>query len=149
MIPVDTYRDAFRAFLAQGMTHSEALDQFETSEFMAAVLMQVENREGLELFNLYCLAHREKSNEYDMEKALELWLAGWTSETPHVTQIDVMSWYWRAPSKRRGRPGRRYLSTNQAYNAMKRHGKSHNGVVTKTGLNGASPSASIQEGGDQ
>lgn len=76
---------------------------------------------------------RMDTDDRDMEQALALTDAGWTSEdprainSPHLPapktiweKTPVMSWYWRAPSKRAGKPGRRYLSTNQAFRAMQR-----------------------------
>jgi len=126
MNPIDTYRDAFKAMLKSGMTPLEALHEFETEKFNAALLEELEIRKGdawhdaNSLLSLAARAGREESNQREMEKAIELWLAGWTSETPHSTQEDVMSWYWRRLPRRKGKPGRRYLSTQQAYNAMKR-----------------------------
>ena len=82
------------------------------------------DREMLEILSRQ--DHQER-NAQDMEKALELSAAGWTAEiekhhTPHpfTGSVDVMSWYWRAPSKRPGKKGRKYLSTNQAWNAYQR-----------------------------
>ena len=60
-----------------------------------------------------------------------LLLAGWKWELPEIvnrkdgekfTRMDTepWQWYWRAPSKRAGGKGRRYLSTNQAFNALQR-----------------------------
>lgn len=57
--------------------------------------------------------------------------AGWRYELPEIVNrkegeppakhfTEPWQWYWRAPSKRKGHPGRRYLSTNQAFNAMNR-----------------------------
>lgn len=63
---------------------------------------------------------RREMNERDFEQASALWAAGWTAETPHATQEDIMSYYWRRPGKRKGKKGRLFLSTNQAYNAMTR-----------------------------
>ncbi len=76
---------------------------------------------------------RMDRDDADMEQALELTSAGWTSEDPRAVnsphlpppkniweKTAVMSWYWRAPSKRKGKPGRKFLSTNQAWRAMKK-----------------------------
>lgn len=60
----------------------------------------------------------------DLETAAELKAAGWTPEpvTPHS---PLMSWYWRRPGKRAGRPGRLFLSPTMALNALrKRQGPS-------------------------
>lgn len=61
---------------------------------------------------------RREMNERDFEQAAALWAAGWKAETPHRTQEDIMSWYWRRPPKRKGQKGRLFWSTNQAHNAM-------------------------------
>lgn len=54
-------------------------------------------------------------NERDFVKAQALWDAGWTAETPHASQEDIMSYYWRRPGKKPGKKGRLFLSTDQAY----------------------------------
>jgi len=140
--PIDTYRDSFLAFVAGGMTHSEALDQFDRKEWNAALVaelslirlnpktLNMEVHDGLPpLLSLDSMAGREQADQKDMEQAIELWGAGWTSEVPDCfrhnsrdfwRQCPVMSWYWRRPSRRQGKPGRKYLSTNRAWMAMKR-----------------------------
>ncbi len=56
--------------------------------------------------------------------------AGWQFELPEMVnpgfrmETEPWQWYWRSPPKRVGRKGRRYLSTNQAFNAMQRQIKS-------------------------
>jgi hypothetical protein len=80
-----------------------------------------------EMLDIYARAAYKESNDAQMEKALELSAAGWAPElhdghTPHpfTGQVSVMSWYWRRPGKRPGKPGRLFRSTDQAYNALKR-----------------------------
>lgn len=70
-------------------------------------------------------AHKNYNNE-DMEKALQLSEAGWQAEIkehhiphPYTGCVDVMSWYWRSPPKRKNSKGRLFLSTSQAWNAFK------------------------------
>jgi hypothetical protein len=64
-------------------------------------------------------------NEHDLDtQAYELWGAGWTSH-PQSKGAKVMSWYWRQPPRRPGKPGRLFLSTNQAFNAMKNEQNEH------------------------
>lgn len=143
----DTYRDSFLQFLAQGMTHREAMECFDREELQRAcneelisgaaahrfnmATMQSETISGeLCLFDLVVKAEFEKRNSIDSEsgsQCLALWQAGWTSEDISPPKDDsfwgqtqLMSLYWRAPSKRPSKPGRRYLSTNQAFNAMKK-----------------------------
>lgn len=80
-----------------------------------------------EMLDIAARASHKESNEAEMEKALELSAAGWTPEiekqhTPHpfTGNVDVMSWYWRRPARRKGSKGKKYLSTNQAWNALKK-----------------------------
>lgn len=62
---------------------------------------------------------RREMNERDFPQAMALWAAGWTAETPHAErQEDIMSYYWRRPGRRKGKPGRLFLSTQQAFNAL-------------------------------
>ncbi len=55
--------------------------------------------------------------------------AGWRFELPEIVNAkegeermgtEPWQWYWRAPAKRVGSNGRKYLSTQQAFNALKR-----------------------------
>lgn len=110
--------DTFRELLKQGLTPLEALRQFDPEDLRAAVFKGLDEG-SMDLFRLAVRANREQMNEADLDQAIELWLAGWTSETPHQTQTDIFSWYWRSPPKRKGK-GRRYLSTQQALNALRR-----------------------------
>ena len=63
-----------------------------------------------------------------------LLMAGWKYELPEITNrkdgenftrmdTEPWQWYWRAPAKRKGSKGRRYLSTNQAFNALNKQSK--------------------------
>ena len=63
---------------------------------------------------------RQESNDNAMPQVRALLAAGWKYELPGDGDYDVWQWYWRSPPKRAGTRGRQYLSTNQAYNAMKR-----------------------------
>jgi len=122
----DTYRDAFQIMLKQGKTPYEALQQFDRDRLNYALrqgIREEDVREAGSLFSLCVAAAIEEQDEKDMEQAIALWLAGWTSETPSPTQERVMSWYWRRPSRRKGKPGRLFLSTNQAFNAMMKEGQ--------------------------
>jgi hypothetical protein len=49
----------------------------------------------------------------------ELISAGWM---PELSDRDLMpfQWAWRRPTKRPGKPGRRFASTGQAYGALQR-----------------------------
>lgn len=141
----DTYRDSFLRLVAQGMTYREAMECFDPAELQAAVRQEMDrgdcrkhqygqiifeaDEEPTTLFDLTVRAEFERRNSLDSndgQQCLALWQAGWTSENANPTsagfwgQPQLMSLYWRAPSKRAGKPGRRYLSTNQAYNALMR-----------------------------
>ncbi len=147
MSPIDTYRDAFLKFIREGMSYAEALEQFDEDEWNRAVMKEMFDHDALldpvtrqwitndsrglpALFQLSILANFQMSSKRDFEEqAVPLMIAGWTSEMPECyrhnsqdpwRQCPVMSLYWRAPSKRPGKPGRKYLSTQQAYNAMKK-----------------------------
>ncbi len=97
----------------------------------SSVLFRLFNADGSldrEMLEIAARCGHKESNAADMEKALELSAAGWSPEiekqhTPHpfTGSVDVMSWYWRSPPKRQGWKGRRYLSTNQAWDALKKH----------------------------
>ena len=147
--PFDALRDSFLKFVADGMTYEEALEQFNEEDFRRAAWNEdtrlirfeeafhlgkielagnhVTNDERMlpSLFDLLVKANGEKRNGVngaDYQQALDLWQAGWKSEAV-TPDGQVMSWYWRAPSKRPPRPGRRYLSTNQAWNALQKLNK--------------------------
>lgn len=122
---VETYREAMRLMIAKGMTPLEALREFDQDKFNAALREELETCYGCgqdegSLLVMVGKAGREEMNEKDMEQAIELWLAGWTSELPNKTQTDVMSWYWRRPPRVAGKQGRLFLSTNQAHRAMRK-----------------------------
>jgi len=46
--------------------------------------------------------------------------AGWLFELPAIQDPEPWQWYWRRPSKVKGKKGRLFMSTNQAYNALMR-----------------------------
>lgn len=145
MKPIDTLKDCFLRFLAEGMSYAEALDEFDRSEINAAINAELERGDSVQvrnpetmmlqnacghetLFDLVVKAEFQKRNERDFnEQAVPLMLAGWTMENPSPSnskdfwrQTQTMSLYWRAPSKRPGKPGRKYLSTNQAFRALQK-----------------------------
>lgn len=131
----DFYRTTFLAMMNGGKSAWEAFQEFDGKDFNRALVEELsssnvhvnpktfthETLDGLpSLLTLSSWASREKMNEEDTEKAIELWMAGWTSEADAKTQKDVMSWYWRRPSKRPGKLGRKFHSTNQAFMALRR-----------------------------
>jgi len=82
-----------------------------------------------EMLSLAARHCHKQGNEAEMEKALKLSAAGWKAEIhpqhtrhPFTGCVDVMSWYWRSPPKRKGN-GRLYLSTSQAFNALVNRGE--------------------------
>lgn len=147
MKPYETYRAAFLRFVANGMTHAEALAEFDIDKWNAAMWEELEvvgrhydtgrhewvNNDGTaSLLDLAALAHLQERNSLDSrdgQQMLDLYQAGWTSEVPDSgkhnsqdpwRQQQIMSLYWRRPPRRAGKPGRKYLSTNQAWQAMHR-----------------------------
>lgn len=110
--------DLFKNLLSQGKTHTEIEAMF-TKEQIREVLFELHDEHSREFLDLLAIAGMEERNTRDMDKAYELWFSGWTSE-PQTPTSQVMSWYWRRPPRTKNRPGRRYLSTDQAYNAMKK-----------------------------
>lgn len=134
----EIYRDSFLKFIAEGMSYREAMECFDPEELQRAVNAELRadvvlaNHPDVKpttLFDMVVRGEFEKRNSIDSksgQQCLALWQAGWTSEcaNPAVPgfwgQTQLMSLYWRAPSKRPGKPGRRYLSTNQAFNAMQK-----------------------------
>ena len=131
----DFYRDAFLDLLAKGFTHFEALETFDRDEWNEAMTAEIMSGDCKQfdrsllhyitasgkpsLLDLAGKAVMESCDREALEQAHELWMAGWTSE-PVTPKSQVMSWYWRRPPRRAGKPGRKYLSTNQAWMALKR-----------------------------
>lgn len=132
--PYDTYLIAFRKFLADGMTYAEAFREFDEEKIRAAAWQEIRDDPASfhsedSLWSMTVRAGWERMNESSKDQCYDLWSAGWTSEVPESArhnskdfwrQLQLMSLYWRAPSKRPGKPGRRYLSTNQAWRAMQK-----------------------------
>ncbi len=134
--PIDTYRDAFLGFLKEGMTHAEALAQFDEGECLQCAMAEMMFRhfhraadgslvasDGRPtLFSLQVEARLEESYQPDSQ-CLDLWSAGWTSENPNPPRpCQTMSLYWRRPPIGKRKQGRRFLSTNQAWMALQRGG---------------------------
>jgi hypothetical protein len=68
-------------------------------------------------FDQFSEVLKEEHDNSELDKALELWGAGWKSETPLKSQTQIMSWFWRRPGPR---GGRLFRSTDQALNALRR-----------------------------
>lgn len=119
----EAYTEMFQLLLKQGKTHLEAYREFDEEKLRKALLDSLDSgppgKRNLALLDLMALAGMEKADEADREQCFELWSQGWTSEkvTP---DSRPMSWYWRSPPKGKRPLGRRYLSTNQAWLAMRR-----------------------------
>jgi hypothetical protein len=108
--------------MAQGKDAYEAVEAFGVPAFHAVMREEFETNSRFMSDPLFDIAveHSRKSCEnWDFAQATDLWLAGWTSEA-QSSNSQVMSWYWRRPARRKNIPGRRYLSTNQAWMAMRR-----------------------------
>lgn len=74
------------------------------------------NHEALNRLSAHYQANQE---DRDFEKAIELWMAGWTSE-PIRPGLRIMSWYWRRPPIGKRPKGRLFLSTDQALNHLRK-----------------------------
>lgn len=61
---------------------------------------------------------RKRSADEAMPQVRALLKAGWQFEIVHENAAEPWQWAFRSPSKRKGKPGRRYASTQQAYNAL-------------------------------
>lgn len=113
--------DQFEAYLREGKTHAEAKSLLSRSDIHEA-MEELGTPDGRMLLDLLARASFEESESLDLDQAMELWAAGWKSESV-TPNSQVMSWYWRSPPKRKGSKGRQYLSTNQAWMAFRRsHG---------------------------
>lgn len=123
----ESYLEIFQLLLAKGMTHAEAMNEFDHRAIGECLLSDDSPPEQKrKLLVLMGKGFREESNQKDLEsQAIPLWLAGWTSE-PGTPPRDVFSWQWRAPAKGKRTQGRKYLSTQQAFNAW---GKLNKGSV--------------------
>lgn len=132
----DEIRTEFLLLLAHGMTHEEAYSCFDKKEFWIGI--RQEDRPEDEENSLLTLASKagfeERNRRNWEEEAVPLMMAGWTIEIPDShrhnskyfwRQQQVMSLYWRRPSRRQGKPGRKYNSTTQAFNAMMREQRSN------------------------
>lgn len=71
-----------------------------------------------------CQCTMLESREAALPQVDALMAAGWTFELPDVSGPEPWQWYWRRPARRKGKKGRKFLSTNQAFNAMLRGAKS-------------------------
>lgn len=69
---------------------------------------------------------QEKTVEYlyctdrDKKQVDDLIVAGFRFEIPTECNAGLAQWYWRAPLTGRARKGRKFLSTNQAWNYLQK-----------------------------
>ena len=117
---IDTYITAFRKFTAEGMTPMEAFAEFDADEWHRLMIDEVNERGTSVMLKLGSSAIQEEYNQGSLTQAYDLWGAGWTSENPGSGPSQPMSWYWRKPPTGKKKLGRRYLSTNQAWNALQK-----------------------------
>jgi hypothetical protein len=64
-----------------------------------------------------CEAGGRHSNAAAMPQVRALLAAGWRVEWPDH-DLDTWQWAWRRPARRPGQPGRRFASTNQAFQSL-------------------------------
>lgn len=62
---------------------------------------------------------REEREDGYLDKAIELWMAGWTSHSVGKND-EIMSWYWRRKPKAGRKKGKLFLSTDQALRALRK-----------------------------
>ncbi len=100
---------------------SPELLHFTTTERLQEFLRAPDSCFNCRSMVLDFLAEKQRAKAYrkDAEQVYALLAVGWTFEIPSVWS-DPLSFYWRAPPKGKRALGRRYLSTNQAFNAMNR-----------------------------
>jgi hypothetical protein len=106
--------------MAQGLSATEAMAEFEKQDLDASTLKALmEDGTSHPLWVLSIQEMRESSHRETLEgQCYELWMNGWTVE-PNGRD-ESWAWYWRRPARRAGQKGRKFLSTNQAFNALKR-----------------------------
>ncbi len=119
-LSVDFYLKLIQSFKAKGLTDGEILQEFNRDDFNKTLRESIEEGED-RLLDFAANAGRDNRNIEDLNKAIELWTAGWKSEIPkEFKNLDVMSWYWRRPPIGNRKTGKLFLSTDQAYSALKK-----------------------------
>jgi hypothetical protein len=63
--------------------------------------------------------HRDRANQAAVFQIDALMGAGWSLELPRG-DLDAWAWAWRSPPKRKNSKGKRWASTQQAFNAYMR-----------------------------
>ena len=100
--------------------HPELLPYTSTERLKAAIrtpgTMDDDWFEMTAEFSRRCYLERTRA---DSEQVYALLASKWTFEIPHE-YCEPMSFSWRSPPKGKRSIGRKYLSTNQAFNAMRR-----------------------------
>jgi hypothetical protein len=74
--------DLFHDLLSQGKTHAEVEAMFTKEQKCEVICSHGDVENQMEFLKLCGLALMESQNDKDMDKATELWMAGWVSETP-------------------------------------------------------------------
>jgi hypothetical protein len=111
------------------MTEEQFLKWFEAEQEqrhkMAAAVLGL----TLEEWHHKLLENKLETRREGARQAEILIDAGWKFElseivnypdNPSTIESEPWQWYWRSPPKRKGSKGRKYLSTKQAYNALKK-----------------------------
>lgn len=104
-----------------------ALDEKEAWKTLTAHFQQNPGcHRGHEVLNVLARANALANEaENDLPQCLDLWGNGWTSHVPptyqaHKRECPLMSLYWRRPARTKARPGKLFLSTNQAHRSLER-----------------------------
>lgn len=117
----DLMLDMLQNRISLGMTKDEAVQDVGQPAFHAAAISAItQYGKKHPLFWFAVDVTVESRHDSYLQKALDLYAAGWTSETPHESQTEIMSWYWRRPPMGNRKTGRRFMSTDQAWNHMRK-----------------------------
>lgn len=104
----------------EGMTAREAIAEMGEEAVQAALRKCEADRTMHGILAILADSERERQDEKDLDKALALWAAGWTTDQDRETAVGkrplpIYSWAWRRPAIPPRTTGRRFASTDQAY----------------------------------
>ena len=112
--------DLFIRFRNEGMTLTEAKNQFEAEDWNNSIRESLKLRgTNHPLFQFAAQEGKEAAHDSALNsQCYELWMAGWVTE--ENGRDDAWAWYWRRPAKGNRKKGKLFLSTNQAFNSYKK-----------------------------
>lgn len=126
--PPDIIEIRIAQLRAEGLDALAISEEIGMENLRSAWRDNLDDEQGRRLLDFCAEVTALRCDQEEMEKALELTSAGWEAQKPERVpagdtiwhQVRVMSWYWRRPARTKTRPGRLFLSTNQAWRAMRR-----------------------------